>query len=124
LLDFYGKFREYLPNKFWIAGESYAGKYIPDLAVKVDHYNEQGGSNKIDFRGVFVGNGVISFRDRRLYNHKMTYDIDHYFTDPDLIEYWRFSCQSDPFSAGCRFFEIRALENTFELNQYSMLWAM
>jgi hypothetical protein len=77
-------------------------------------------ANRIDLRGTFVGNGVISFRDGRVYNNKMVYDIDHYFTDPDVMEYWRYSCQTDPFSAGCRFFEIRAQENTFELNQYSI----
>ena len=36
LLDFYNKFKEYRSNNFWIAGESYAGKYIPDLAVLID----------------------------------------------------------------------------------------
>lgn len=29
---FLDKHPEYKQNKFWIAGESYAGKYIPNLA--------------------------------------------------------------------------------------------
>jgi len=33
LVDFFKKFSDYNSNGFWIAGESYAGKYIPDLAV-------------------------------------------------------------------------------------------
>jgi carboxypeptidase C (cathepsin A) len=39
LLDFFQKFPEYKKNNFWLAGESYAGKYIPDLAVLIDQYN-------------------------------------------------------------------------------------
>lgn len=39
LLDFFQKFPEYRKSPFFIAGESYAGKYIPDLAVLIDRYN-------------------------------------------------------------------------------------
>ena len=62
LLDFFNKFSEYRSNRFWIAGESYAGKYIPDLAVELDKYNEEA-TNKIDFKGIMVGNGVMTFRN-------------------------------------------------------------
>ena len=60
-LDFFKKYSEYLPNRFWIAGESYAGKYIPDLAVKIDLFNRGAGSQAINFKGIMVGNGVMSF---------------------------------------------------------------
>jgi carboxypeptidase C (cathepsin A) len=39
LLDFFKKFSEYRKAPFFIAGESYAGKYIPDLARLIDQYN-------------------------------------------------------------------------------------
>jgi serine carboxypeptidase-like clade 2 len=39
VIDFFTKFSEYRQNIFFIAGESYAGKYIPDLAVLIDTYN-------------------------------------------------------------------------------------
>lgn len=32
---FTNKFPNYAQSKFYIAGESYAGKYIPDLALKI-----------------------------------------------------------------------------------------
>jgi carboxypeptidase C (cathepsin A) len=39
LLYFFIRYNEYSNNDFWIAGESYAGKFIPDLAVLIDEYN-------------------------------------------------------------------------------------
>lgn len=66
LLDFFKKYSEYLRNGFWIAGESYAGKYIPDLAVLIDKFNENAGANAINLKGILVGNGVMSFQDGHL----------------------------------------------------------
>ena len=65
VLDFFNnKFTEYRPNRFWIAGESYAGKYIPDLAVQIDKYNEDSTvTQKINFKGIMVGNGVMTFEN-------------------------------------------------------------
>ena len=61
ILDFFKKFDEYKNNKFWLAGQSYAGKYIPQLAVSIDHYNEYDAPSdkKIDMRGILVGNGIM-----------------------------------------------------------------
>ena len=62
VLNFFKMFPEYKKNRFWIAGESYAGKYIPDLAVLLDKYNKDAStSDKLDFRGIMVGNGVMTF---------------------------------------------------------------
>ena len=61
LLDFFKKYPEYSKNRFWIAGESYAGKYIPDLAVLIDQYNQGKGITPINFKGILIGNGVMTF---------------------------------------------------------------
>ena len=63
VLDFFEKFSEYRKNKFWIAGESYAGKYIPYLATLIDGYNQfrAEANKKIDFRGIMVGNGLMAY---------------------------------------------------------------
>ena len=61
LLDFFVKFPELSSNIFWMAGESYAGKYIPDLAYKIDLYNMQAKSKKVNLKGILVGNGIMSF---------------------------------------------------------------
>jgi serine carboxypeptidase-like clade 1 len=60
------KFPEYASNEFYIAGESYAGIYVPTLARLI--LNEGKVAN---FAGVLVGNGVTS----------ATYDDNFYWSD-------------------------------------------
>lgn len=55
-----------MKNPFWIAGESYAGKYIPDLAVLIDKFNTFSGANPINLMGILVGNGVMNFQNGHL----------------------------------------------------------
>lgn len=61
LLSFYQNYPEYAKNGLWLSGESYAGKYIPDLAVAIDYYNQQDKSTPINLLGLLVGNGIMSF---------------------------------------------------------------
>jgi len=63
LKDFFTKFPEYRQKRFYIAGESYAGKYIPDLTVLIDKYNTQSTeSNRINLIAILVGNGLMTFK--------------------------------------------------------------
>jgi hypothetical protein len=50
--------------------------------------------------------------------------IDHNFADPDTLSYYYGSCQTDPNSAGCRYFNMRLEEDTDELNPYSNLYIL
>mgnify|MGYP000288919143 CR=1 FL=1 len=63
LLDFFEKYPEYRDNNFFIAGESYAGKYIPHLAKRVDEWNEYYAEEgkKVNMKGLLVGNGIMSY---------------------------------------------------------------
>ncbi|XP_022107550.1 lysosomal protective protein-like [Acanthaster planci] len=54
LLDFFKKFPNMAKNDFYITGESYAGIYVPTLAVKVME-----GKDEINLKGFAVGNGVL-----------------------------------------------------------------
>ena len=70
LKNFFVGFPEYKNNAFWIEGESYAGKYIPDLAYRIDHFNMDPSTKadqKIKLWGLFIGNGVIDFRGNSLF---------------------------------------------------------
>lgn len=56
------KFPEFAGHDFFIAGESYAGVYVPYLAYYIDQHNEQAGpdSLKVNLVGYAVGNPVTN----------------------------------------------------------------
>lgn len=120
LVDFFKNYTEYSTNNFFIAGESYAGKYIPDLAVLIDSGNDQNRSTKINMKGILVGNGIMDFTNGELENSQIEYMVDRDFIDPELVNYWKTSCQTDPDSAGCNYFIVEYEEDTSELNPYSI----
>jgi hypothetical protein len=45
--------------------------------------------------------------------------IDRSFVDPEIIPIYKTSCQTDPDSAGCRYFTLEFDKGTEELNPYS-----
>lgn len=59
-----------------------------------------------------VGNGVMDFTNGHLDKSQTEYLIDHNFVDPDTLPYYYGACQTDPHSAGCRYFNIRLAEDT------------
>lgn len=120
---FTSKFPEYRNNPFLISGESYAGKYIPDLASRIDRHNLQTkADDKINLKAVFIGNGVMDFTDDSLEKSTIEYFIDHDFLDPETLEYWSRACQHDEESAGCQFFLERAEETLDDINPYSIFY--
>lgn len=64
LTQFFKLFPEYGRNEFYIAGESYEGKYAPNLAMEihlrnVSPYLRKDGEKKINLKGLAIGNGFI-----------------------------------------------------------------
>ncbi|KAK6944345.1 Peptidase S10, serine carboxypeptidase [Dillenia turbinata] len=51
-------FPQYKYRDFYIAGESYAGHYVPQLAKKIHDYDKQSANPIINFKGFIVGNAV------------------------------------------------------------------
>jgi len=49
-----------------ISGESYAGKYIPDLTNLILNNNMDSKLPYISIKGILVGNGVMDFTDNSL----------------------------------------------------------
>ena len=64
LIYWFSLFPSFLTNKFFIAGESYAGVYIPTLAYAIQQYNLNITGNKtitINLSGFLVGNPVTDW---------------------------------------------------------------
>ncbi|CAD8136180.1 unnamed protein product [Paramecium pentaurelia] len=57
LVDFFERFPEYQTKDFFIAGESYAGIYIPLLANQILKHNIEYPNNTINLKGIMIGNG-------------------------------------------------------------------
>lgn len=58
LLKWFELYPEFLANPFFIAGESYAGIYVPTLAYEVMKGIDAGEKPVLNFKGYLVGNGV------------------------------------------------------------------
>lgn len=57
LLGFFDRHPDLQENEFYIAGESYAGIYVPNLAKEVVLGNGRGDKPHINIKGYMVGNG-------------------------------------------------------------------
>jgi len=58
LRNFFTAYPEFQENDFYIAGESYAGIYVPTLAQQIMLGNKNGQTPIINLEGILVGNGV------------------------------------------------------------------
>ncbi|KAG6466590.1 serine carboxypeptidase-like 26 [Zingiber officinale] len=81
LVNWLSKFPEYQSHDFYIAGESYAGHYVPQLAELVyDHNKDANNFPHINLKGFLVGNP----------------ETDDYYDSKGLLEYaWSHSVVSD-----------------------------
>jgi carboxypeptidase C (cathepsin A) len=61
LQAWYTLFPEYKTNKFYIAGESYAGVYIPFLASYIQTWNQANPGSPINLQGFMAGNPVTDW---------------------------------------------------------------
>lgn len=60
LVNWFQKFPEYKSREFYIAGESYAGHYVPQLAEVIYDSNKNTSKDKvINLKGFMVGNAVM-----------------------------------------------------------------
>ncbi|GER44501.1 serine carboxypeptidase [Striga asiatica] len=60
LLKWLKRFPEYKDREFYIAGESYAGHYVPQLAQTILHHNKKSGRPIINLKGMIIGNAAIN----------------------------------------------------------------
>ncbi|XP_047336090.1 serine carboxypeptidase-like [Impatiens glandulifera] len=60
LQEFFQEHPQYLRNDFYIAGESYAGHYIPALATRIHNGNNNRDGSHINLKGIAIGNGLVN----------------------------------------------------------------
>ncbi|CAG4931554.1 venom serine carboxypeptidase [Colias croceus] len=67
LIQFFQLFPELQKNKFFITGESYAGKYVPALAYTI-HKKNPSAKIKINLKALAIGNGLSDPEHQVLYS--------------------------------------------------------
>ena len=81
------RFPAYKANDFYVTGESYAGTYVPFVALMLDTYNNEPTTkteDKVNFKGFAVGNGCTHptecvGRKMKFNNDVSTYVYDFYW---------------------------------------------
>ncbi|KAK4437853.1 Polyadenylate-binding protein RBP47 [Sesamum alatum] len=63
LLNWFERFPEYKTRDFYITGESYAGHYVPQLALLILKNNKITNHTVINLKGIAIGNAEIDFED-------------------------------------------------------------
>lgn len=122
LLKWFELYPEFLPNPFFIAGESYAGVYVPTLAFEVANGIDAGVKPVLNFKGYIVGNGVTddTFDGNALvpFAHGMGLISD------DLFEEVKRECQGNyykPLSSTCESKLAKVDQDIDGLNIYDIL---
>lgn len=59
LVCWFKRFPQFKPFDFYIAGESYAGHYVPQLAEKIFDANKEAKENYINLKGFMIGNALM-----------------------------------------------------------------
>ncbi|KAL6873978.1 hypothetical protein ACP4OV_014060 [Aristida adscensionis] len=60
LVNWFERFPHMKAHEFYLAGESYAGHYVPQLAEKIVEMNKQvNESQRINFKGFMIGNAAV-----------------------------------------------------------------
>ncbi|XP_026400890.1 serine carboxypeptidase II-3-like isoform X1 [Papaver somniferum] len=61
LVNWLERFPEYKTRDFFLAGESYAGHYVPQLAQLILHNNKITNQTIINLKGIAIGNAYVDF---------------------------------------------------------------
>ncbi|KAJ6839972.1 serine carboxypeptidase-like 34 [Iris pallida] len=99
LLNWFKRFPQYKSHEFYIAGESYAGHYVPQLAEKIFDGNKRSTKDEyINFKGFMVGNAVMN--DETDQKGMVDYAWDHAVISDEVYDDIRRSCDFSKEEAG------------------------
>ncbi|KAG9149182.1 hypothetical protein Leryth_003174 [Lithospermum erythrorhizon] len=109
LINWLERFPEYKARDFFIAGESYAGHYIPQLAQLILHNNKITNQAVINLKGIAIGNPYID--DETLYIGKYDYLWSHALISDEIHKGIVLNCNfssPEPLSDECNKYLSRA----------------
>jgi len=61
-VEFFRRFPELREKELYLSGESYAGIYVPYLALRILEWNDLHPEEPINLKGIMIGNGVTHWQ--------------------------------------------------------------
>ncbi|XP_031126397.1 serine carboxypeptidase-like 40 [Ipomoea triloba] len=97
LLNWLERFPEYKDRDFYIAGESYAGHYVPQLAHTILTHNLHANKTIINLKGILIGNAVVHDEEdsKGMYQYFASHALISDETLDQILKYCSFSEGSD-----------------------------
>ncbi|GAB2234925.1 hypothetical protein Droror1_Dr00004196 [Drosera rotundifolia] len=108
LVKWLDRFPQYQSRPFFIAGESYAGFYVPELAYTIQLNNEQNTSGPfINLKGIIVGNPLLDIQMDNVgeFDYLWTHGLISDETHAQIIQ----SCNFTKISADCNDLQTQAI---------------
>ncbi|GLJ12192.1 hypothetical protein SUGI_0186370 [Cryptomeria japonica] len=121
LLNWFERYPQYKHRDFYIAGESYAGNYIPQLVDLILEYNSSR-TSFIKLKGVLIGNGIMnSNTDNKgsidyLWSHALISDRVYH----GVLKYCDFSSIYATTSNLCTNYSIQASQEYGNIDPYNI----
>ncbi|XP_059649141.1 serine carboxypeptidase-like 40 [Cornus florida] len=124
LLNWFERFPEYKGREFYIAGESYAGHYVPQLAHNILYHNKNASNNItiINLKGIMIGNAVINDEtdERGMFNYFATHALISDEIYNQIQKFCDFSPNATKQSDECDSSVIEAEKNIEDINIYNI----
>ncbi|CAK94915.1 unnamed protein product (macronuclear) [Paramecium tetraurelia] len=100
ILSWFSAFKQFQGRAFYIAGESYAGMYIPYTSKAILEGNKVS-SLRISLRGIMIGNGLLVSDPKKRFYALQEYFLRRNFMPPTTTNTIRKICQVAPESIKC-----------------------
>ncbi|XVE70010.1 hypothetical protein DITRI_Ditri10aG0037500 [Diplodiscus trichospermus] len=95
LLNWLERFPQYKTRDFFIAGESYAGHYVPQLAYYILSKNKNTNQTIINLKGIAIGNAWVDdgICSKGLFDYLWTHALNSDETNEGINKYCNFSSE-------------------------------
>ncbi|KAK4414504.1 Serine carboxypeptidase-like 40 [Sesamum alatum] len=122
LLNWLERFPKYKNRDFFIAGESYAGHYVPQLAHTILHHNKKGGKTIINLKGIIIGNALMNDETdiKGMYEYLASHAIISDETWKQILKHCDFSDKNTHLSDECNEATDDAAANTDAIDIYNI----
>nr|XP_043630085.1 serine carboxypeptidase 1-like [Erigeron canadensis] len=120
LVNWLERFPQYKTRDFYIAGESYAGHYVPQLAYTILSNNKITNHIIINMKGIAIGNALIDDETclKGLYDYMWSHAMISDATHDAILKYCNFS--SDSLSELCGNITEKAFDEMGDIDLYNI----